>query len=96
MATTDTTKGGTMEKVTDINGNEITVNTVIRYAGRRRMYVVTHIDCTGTLQAIALSGAFSGSAPHPHGNQVEVVTAPIAFTGKKARYLCNRYNQAVR
>ena len=77
-------------------GNEIKIGSVVRFSGRRRNFVVCDEDCTGTLYLIALSGAFRGAAPNVRREALELVSgARVQFSGKQARYLCNRYTQAM-
>jgi hypothetical protein len=76
--------------------NEIAQGTVVRYAGRRRRFVVVARDIFGGLNLVALSGAFNGCAPSGAQAADLVVDEDqtVEFTGAKAGYLRGRYNTA--
>lgn len=88
-----------MNKRNDINGTEVKVGSVVRWAdrkGARRLFVVTNFDCTDCVYMRALSGGFRGSGPSGHhADRLLVVDAPVQFSGANARALFAAYSRAI-
>jgi len=108
MMTTTTKETETMNTATDTEtaaknsyllryavdslGTAFVVGDVVRYADRRRRYVVTFVCPTSRrVNLSALSGGFAGSGPSGvDGADLVVLDEDVTFTGAKAKWLRDR------